>query len=182
MNKAQIKSIGLLFGFCLITACQPKLTPEQVYEAYFADVLSADQLSDVAYSKFLNERAQHSLVQSLQLNGEEAVDFDLSIAFDGKPAEVTDKQITLHADTNQLQDMLLRMLKSDVELPDQHSQTKTVQDKTAQLVFEYADPLNEGGQATQKVELINEDGWKIDGIEREVKFAAGNFYSTQTYR
>ena len=182
MNKAQIKSIGLLFGFCLITACQPKLTPEQVYEAYSADVLSADQLSDVAYSELLSERAQRSLVQSLQLSSEKAVDFDLSIAFDGKPAEVTDKQIVVHADTNQLQDMLLRMFKSDVELPDEHSQTLNVQDKTAQLVFEYADPLNEGGQATQKVELINEDGWKIDGIEREVKFAAGNFYSTQTYR
>ena len=182
MQKLQIKTIGLLFGFCLITACQPKLTPEQVYESYAAEVSIADQLSDVAYSKFLSERAQHSLVQSIQLSSEEAVDFDLSIAFDGKPAELTDKQIVVHADTKKLQGILLRMLKSDVELPDQHSQTQTVQDKTAQLVFEYEDPLNDGGQATQKVELINEDGCKIDRIEREVKFAAGNFYSTQTYR
>ena len=88
---------------------------------------------------------------------------------------MTDKQIIVHADTKKLQGILLRMLKSDVELPDQHSQKLTVQDRTAQLVFEYEDPLNEGGQATQKVELINEDGWKIDGTEREVKFAAGNF-------
>ena len=56
------------FGFCLITACQPKLTSEQVYVSYTAEVSIADQLSDVAYSELLSERAQRSLLQSLKLS------------------------------------------------------------------------------------------------------------------
>ena len=80
MKKLNIKTIWLLFVAGLIPACQPKLTPTQVYESYAAEVSITDQLSDVAYSKLLSECAQRSLVQSLQLNAEDAVDFDLSVS------------------------------------------------------------------------------------------------------
>lgn len=169
----------------LLASCSKDPHPKKVYEAYLADVQKIENLAEFQFSSYLSKRAQEYTATQMERAGIVVTDF--SMTFNGATAEIKDMKTESPKMTSEkMNDIFLRIWKSDAIMPTEYSEEWQQDEKTAVWQFveeEFLDPdtqLNDGTLKTI-VHFVNEAGWKVDKIERTRTSKDGSTIKSTTY-
>jgi len=161
----------LCFSTSLI-GCGDKLTPEETFNNYVSSVMSAENLQDVEYSKYISKRAQKKAVEMFATVSPVLVDFDFSISINEKPVELTNERVDVTS-ADEMFDLFLAMEKEELPICESVNSVTAINGSEATLSCSRSDYTDKHGVLIDKykrvVSFVDEDGWRIDMIKSEYK-------------
>jgi len=179
-----MKYFFLMFiAIFLLTSCSKDTHPKIIYEAYLADVQKTENLSEFPFSSYLSKRAQEHTAAQMERAGIKITDFSINgSSVDIKNIKTGSPDMT----SEKMKGIFLKMWKSEAFMPAEYNEEWRQGDKETEWQFvdkESLDPDTQLKDSTLKttVQFVNEDGWKIDKIERTRSSKDGSTIKSITY-
>ncbi|MGJ3255515.1 MAG: hypothetical protein ACFE0K_04255 [Alcanivorax sp.] len=178
-----MKSIYLIFIAVFLISCGKEPHPKEIYKAYVADVQEVEKLSEFPFSSYLSRRAQEYTAAQMDRSGIIINNFSIN----GSPSVIKNiKTDSLSMKSDKMKSLFLELWKSEAVIPSKYSEKWRLGDKNAEWQFvdkEFLDPDTQLKDSTLKtiVHFVNENGWKIDKIERTRTSKDGSTMKSITY-